>query len=98
MSQVEDPAPQSLAELARRHGLRPAIARPGFPVYLRQLWQRRHFVLTYATSRNVSKYSGSALGQLWQVITPLLNAAIYYVMFGLILGGSKGIETIRRSC
>ncbi|AQZ70282.1 ABC transporter [[Actinomadura] parvosata subsp. kistnae] len=96
MTQVEDPAPQSqsqsLAELARRYGLRPAIARPRFPVYLRQLWQRRHFVLTYATSRNVSKYSGSALGQLWQVLTPLLNAAIYYVMFGLILGGSKNIH------
>ncbi|MEV0623419.1 ABC transporter permease [Nonomuraea sp. NPDC050404] len=92
MSQVEDPAPQPLAELAREHGLRPAIARPRFTVYLRQLWERRHFVLTYATSRNVSKYSGSALGQLWQVITPLLNAAIYYVMFGLILGGSKNID------
>nr|BFE84093.1 ABC transporter permease [Planobispora longispora] len=46
--------------------------------------------MTYATSRNVSKYSNSALGQLWQVLTPLLNAAIYYLMFGLILGASKG--------
>ena len=26
------------------------------------------------------------LGQLWQVITPLLNAAVYWLMFGLILG------------
>ncbi|MCK2215908.1 ABC transporter permease [Actinomadura sp. ATCC 31491] len=104
MSDVEDsraddvddaapgPAPGSLAELARRHGLRPAVARPSLTVYLRQLWQRRHFILTYATSRNVSKYSGSALGQLWQVLTPLLNAAIYYVMFGLILGGSHGVR------
>jgi teichoic acid transport system permease protein len=92
MSHVESGSPDSLAELARRHGLRPAIARPGFAVYLRRLWERRHFILTYATSRNVSRYSGSALGQLWQIITPLLNAAIYYVMFGLILGGSKGIE------
>ncbi|MER7367955.1 ABC transporter permease [Nonomuraea wenchangensis] len=93
MSQLEETAPESgsLAELARKHGLRPAIARPRFPAYLRQLWERRHFILTYATSRNVSKYSGSALGQLWQVLTPLLNAAIYYVMFGLILGGSKNI-------
>jgi teichoic acid transport system permease protein len=83
---------EPLAKLAKRYGLRRAIARPRFPVYLRQLWQRRHFILTYATSRNVSKYSRSALGQLWQVLTPLLNAAIYFVMFGLILGGSKGIE------
>ncbi|MEW9550394.1 ABC transporter permease [Nonomuraea sp. NPDC050783] len=93
MSELENAVPESgsLADLAKRHGLRPAIARPRLKVYLRQLWERRHFILVYATSRNVSKYSGSALGQLWQVITPLLNAAIYYVMFGLILGGSKNI-------
>ncbi|MFC5833927.1 ABC transporter permease [Nonomuraea insulae] len=83
---------EPLAKLAKRYGLRRAIARPRFPVYLRQLWQRRHFILTYATSRNTSKYSSSALGQLWQVLTPLLNAAIYYVMFGLILGGKGNIE------
>ncbi|MEU4516059.1 ABC transporter permease [Nonomuraea wenchangensis] len=83
---------EPLAKLAKRYGLRRAIARPRFPVYVRQLWERRHFILTYATSRNVSKYSNSALGQLWQVLTPLLNAAIYFLMFGIILGGNKGIE------
>ncbi|GIH97513.1 ABC transporter permease [Planobispora siamensis] len=83
---------EPLAKLAERYGLRRAIARPSLPVYLRQLWERRHFVMTYATSRNVSKYSNSALGQLWQVLTPLLNAAIYYLMFGLILGAQKGID------
>ncbi|MCA2229822.1 ABC transporter permease [Nonomuraea aurantiaca] len=83
---------EPLAKLAERYGLRRAIARPRFPVYVRQLWERRHFILTYATSRNVSKYSNSALGQLWQVLTPLLNAAIYFLMFGLILGGSKNID------
>ncbi|WP_113703903.1 ABC transporter permease [Nonomuraea lactucae] len=83
---------EPLAKLAARYGLRRAIARPRFPAYVRQLWERRHFILTYATSRNVSKYSNSALGQLWQVLTPLLNAAIYYVMFGLILGGRGNID------
>ncbi|MEU6731275.1 ABC transporter permease [Nonomuraea wenchangensis] len=83
---------EPLAKLAKRYGLRRAIARPRFPVYVRQLWERRHFILTYATSRNVSKYSNSTLGQLWQVLTPLLNAAIYFLMFGIILGGNKGIE------
>jgi teichoic acid transport system permease protein len=83
---------EPLAKLAERYGLRRAIARPRFTVYLRQLVERRHFILTYATSRNVSKYSSSALGQLWQVLTPLLNAAIYYVMFGIVLGGRDGVE------
>lgn len=83
---------EPLAKLAERYGLRRAIARPRLHVYLRQLWERRHFVMTYATSRNVSKYSNSALGQLWQVLTPLLNAAIYWLMFGLILGARGKME------
>ncbi|MGV9303996.1 ABC transporter permease [Nonomuraea sp. NPDC003727] len=83
---------EPLSKLAKRYGLRRAIARPRFHAYLRQLWERRHFIKTYATSRNVSKYSSSALGQLWQVLTPLLNAGIYYLMFGLILGGKGTIE------
>ncbi|WP_214417089.1 ABC transporter permease [Sphaerisporangium fuscum] len=82
---------ESLAALAERHGLRRAIARPSLPVYLRQLWDRRHFVVTYATSRNVSKYTDSALGQLWQVLTPLLNAAVYFLMFGVIMGQKKDL-------
>ncbi|MFI6802001.1 ABC transporter permease [Streptosporangium canum] len=87
-----DKGQEPLAKLAERYGLRRAIARPSLPVYLRQLWERRHFVTTYATSRNVSKYSNSALGQLWQVLTPLMNAGIYYLMFGLILGAKGDIE------
>ncbi|GAA1024289.1 transport permease protein [Acrocarpospora pleiomorpha] len=90
-AQAGGPATDSLAELARRHGLRRAIARPSLPSYVRQLWARRHFVLKYATSRNVSKYSDSALGQLWQLLTPLLNAGVYFLMFGVILGQQKDI-------
>ncbi|MEV4396042.1 ABC transporter permease [Nonomuraea sp. NPDC049607] len=85
------PEQESLAALAARHGLRRSVARPDMRVYLRRLWERRHFVLVYATSRTVSKYSTSALGQLWQVLTPLLNAGIYWVMFGLVLGGHEHI-------
>jgi teichoic acid transport system permease protein len=83
---------EPLAKLAQRYGLRRAIARPSLPTYVRQLWDRRHFVLTYATSRNVSKYSGSLLGQFWQVLTPMLNAGVYYLMFGLILGAKGDVE------
>ncbi|MEU1727605.1 hypothetical protein [Nonomuraea sp. NPDC005692] len=86
------PEQESLAALATRHGLRRATARPDMHVYLRRLWERRHFILVYATSRTASKYSASALGQLWQVVTPLLNAGIYWVMFGLVLGGQEHIE------
>ncbi|NUR83057.1 MAG: ABC transporter permease [Nonomuraea sp.] len=82
----------SLAALAARYGLRRSVARPTMTVYLRRLWECRHFILVYATSRTASKYSASALGRLWQVLTPLLNAGIYWVMFGLVLGGHDHVE------
>jgi teichoic acid transport system permease protein len=36
-------------------------------------------------------YTESRLGQVWQVLTPLLNAAVYYLIFGLLLNTSRGL-------
>jgi teichoic acid transport system permease protein len=82
---------EPLAELAARYRLRPSAARPGVFAYARQLWERRHFIVGFATARNVAMYTEARLGQLWQVLTPLLNAAVYYLIFGLILGTSRGV-------
>src|SRR6266536_2808211 len=82
---------EPLADLAAQHGLRPSALRPSLPAYCRQLWQRRHFILAFATARNIAMYTEARLGQLWQVLTPLLNAAVYYFIFGLLLGTSRGI-------
>jgi len=81
----------SLAELAKHYQLRPSAARPGMFAYGRQLWERRHFIMGFATARNVAMYTEARLGQLWQVLTPLLNAAVYYLIFGLILNTSRGV-------
>jgi teichoic acid transport system permease protein len=80
-----------LAELAREYDLRPSAARPGALAYAGQLWERRHFILGFATARNVAMYTEARLGQLWQVLTPLLNAAVYYLIFGKILNTSHGV-------
>ncbi|HCU95781.1 MAG TPA: ABC transporter [Actinobacteria bacterium] len=58
---------------------------------MRQLWQRRHFIVGFATARNVAMYTEARLGQLWQVLTPLLNAAVYYLIFGVILDTKRGV-------
>ncbi len=84
-------ADEPLAELAARYRLRPSAARPGIFAYARQLWERRHFILGFATARNVAMYTEARLGQLWQVLTPLLNAAVYYLIFGIILGTNRGV-------
>jgi teichoic acid transport system permease protein len=82
---------EPLAELARRHGLRPSAMRPPALAYLRELWQRRHFILAFATARNMALYTEARLGQLWQVLTPLLNAGVYWLIFGELLKINRGI-------
>ena len=81
----------SLAALAAEHGLRPSAARPPVLAYLRQLWRRHQFIMAFATARNIAMYTEARLGQLWQVLTPLLNAGVYLLIFGLILNLNKGI-------
>ena len=78
-------------ELAARHGLGQSGARPSLLAYMRQLWRRRHFIVAFATSKTVAMYTTARLGQLWQVLTPLLNAAVYYLIFGLLLNTSRGV-------
>jgi teichoic acid transport system permease protein len=80
-----------LAEFAIAHGLRPSAARPRLRTYFRQLWQRRSFILAFATARNIAMYTEARLGQLWQVLTPLLNAGVYFLVFGLLLHVNRGI-------
>ncbi|OII65360.1 ABC transporter [Streptomyces sp. CC53] len=79
------------AELAAKYGLTVSGARPGLLEYVRQLWGRRHFILTFSRAKLTAQYSQAKLGQLWQVATPLLNAVVYYLIFGLILGADRGM-------
>jgi teichoic acid transport system permease protein len=83
--------PGSLRDLALSHGLEPAAVRPPLRNYARQLWRRRHFISGFATARNVAMYTEARLGQLWQVLTPLLNAGVYYLIFGLLLNTARGV-------
>ncbi|MFE7773622.1 ABC transporter permease [Streptomyces sp. NPDC057445] len=80
------------AELAAKYGLSVSGARPGLLEYVRQLWGRRHFILAFSQAKLTAQYSQAKLGQLWQVATPLLNALVYYLIFGLILGAGRGMS------
>ncbi|MBJ7001490.1 ABC transporter permease [Streptomyces griseofuscus] len=97
MSQVLDTPPpiqapaDDLKALAARHGLSVSGARPSLPEYIRQLWARRHFITAFATAKLTAQYSEAKLGQVWQVMTPLLNAAVYYFIFGVLLGTKRGV-------
>jgi teichoic acid transport system permease protein len=79
------------AELAVKYGLHLSGRRPSLRAYTRELWARRHFIWAFATARTTAYYTSARLGQVWQVVTPLLNAAVYYLVFGLLLGTNRGI-------
>ncbi|WP_407552637.1 ABC transporter permease [Streptomyces sp. Pv4-95] len=81
-----------LRALAERHGLAVSGARPTLPAYTRRLWARRHFIGSFAAARLTATYTTAKLGQLWQVMTPLLNAGVYYLIFGVLLHTNRGIE------
>jgi teichoic acid transport system permease protein len=78
--------------LAAKYGLSVSGARPSLVEYIRQLWGRRHFILAFSQAKLTAQYSQAKLGQLWQVATPLLNAAVYFFIFGLILHASRGMS------
>ncbi|WP_443050441.1 ABC transporter permease [Streptomyces sp. NBC_00286] len=80
------PAADAPAALAARYGLTVSGARPSLPAYVRQLWARRHFITAFATAKLTAQYSQAKLGQVWQVATPLLNATVYYFIFGVLMG------------
>ncbi|MHA6759001.1 ABC transporter permease [Streptacidiphilus sp. PAMC 29251] len=81
----------SPGDLAAKYGLTVSGRRPGAVEYARQLWGRRHFIVAYSTAKLSAMYTTAKLGQVWQVMTPLLNAAVYYLIFGLLLGTKRDI-------
>ncbi len=82
----------TLPELAGQYGLTVSGARPSLMNYIRQLWGRRHFIAAYSIARLSAQYTKARLGQLWNVMTPLLNAAVYYLIFGVLLKTNHGID------
>jgi teichoic acid transport system permease protein len=80
-----------LAALAAQYGLRPSAQRPTLGKYLRELARRWNFIMGFATARNIAMYTEAKLGQLWQILAPVLNAGVYLLIFGLLLHVSRGI-------
>jgi len=82
----------TLEQLARRHGLSSAGILPSLPAYVRQLWSYRHFISSYANAKTSSSLGNTHLGMIWQVLTPLLNAAVYYLIFGVVLDTKGSVD------
>ena len=80
------------AALAAESGLELVNQRPPFFRYLRATWQRRAFIRAFASAKVEAENSRSRLGQLWQVLDPVFTMAIYWFLFGFLLGGRGSVE------
>lgn len=67
-------------------------ARPKFLDYLVQIWEHRAFITFDAKARVQSGNRKDRLGSSWLILNPVLNGVTYYLIFGLLLQTSRGIE------
>ena len=78
--------------VAKQYGLRALNVRPPLREYIRDLTGRWAFIRVLATSTAYAKNQNNYLGQLWAVLNPILNAAVYVLIFGILLGLSRGLD------
>lgn len=83
---------QEAEALAVRHELDLVGRRPSLPAYLRQVWRHRHLMWQLAKGEFAGEHQDNYLGFLWAILNPLLLGLAYFLIFGLFLGTSRGIE------
>lgn len=72
--------------------LRAVSGRPPLGQYLRQLWHRRHFIWWDSRGKVAASTLDDRLGGFWLVLRPLLDAVFYWLIFGLLLKMSRGMD------
>ncbi|HET7397094.1 MAG TPA: ABC transporter permease [Intrasporangium sp.] len=73
-------------------GLRPVGTRPPLGDYIRGIWGRRHFIRADARARALSSNRDMLLGNGWLIGRPLLDGFAFFLVFGVMLGTSKGVD------
>ena len=78
-------------EFADQH-LRSSNIAESVPTYIRHAWNRRHFAYAMPAETFRSRHQHTVLGNVWNLLNPLLTAAVYFLIFGVILNVSRGID------
>lgn len=61
--------------------------------YLAELWQRREFAVVVPANDLRAQNMDTALGQLWHVLNPAALVLVYWLVFGVLLGTDRGIDS-----
>ena len=78
--------------VVQRSSLRKLSARPPLPEYVRQLWRRRYFLQADATAKAFRTPRDLWMGKVWLIVSPLIDAVMYAVIFGVIFHMNNGIQ------
>ncbi len=62
------------------------------PDYLRAMWQRREFAIALPVEEMRSQHQDTLLGNIWHLFNPMLLVAVYYLVFGVMLDASRGVD------
>lgn len=73
-------------------GLERVGARLPLHHYLARLWRYRDFIVFEARASVGTRNRNNLLGNIWLVLTPLLNGLTYFLVFGVLLQTSRGVE------
>lgn len=65
-------------------GLHRLDDRPSSVQYVREVWARRRFVRALAVGQLKAQHRSTLLGNLWQLLNPLLLIGVYYLVFGVL--------------
>ena len=88
----QPPPSEDLEALAADYGLTSSTTRDPIATYLREVWVRRDFIVALGSGRKSAQYRDTVLGRLWQVLSPILNAIVYYLIFGVLLETNRGVQ------
>ena len=68
--------------------------RPRLRDYVRSLWDRREFAIAIPSAELQAQHRHTALGGLWHLLDPILSVAIWWLLFGVILNVTRGVDNV----
>ncbi len=86
------PDPVDTKAIIDRHKLKRIDASMSITRYATETLQRQQFIRTYARAQVSAANNQNSLGMWWVVLNPMLNAMVYWLVFGKILGQENTVE------
>jgi len=72
--------------------LRPPGSYGSLPSYIARIWDRRGYLVNVPRADLASRNQSTVLGNLWHLLNPALTIAVYYLVFGVVLDVTRGVE------